>query len=117
VASAPEPATDLLARELLTLLALALLEAQSERGWDLRSGCHLVPEREPMIEIVGRLGNVVATAPAFGLGAIESLAARTADAAGEGLDWRVPPVELVASASQLDLLRRSLGRPVDEAGE
>lgn len=117
VASVSDPGTDLLARELLTLLALALLEAQAERGWDLRSGCHLVPEREPTIEVVGRLGNVVASAPAFGLGAIESLAARTADGAGEGLDWSVPPVELVASASQLDLLRRSLGRPVDETGD
>lgn len=117
VVSAPDPETDLLARELLTLLALALLEAQTERGWDLRSGCHLVPEREPTIEVVGRLGNVVASAPAYGLGVVESLAARTDEAAGRGLDWTVPPIKLVASASQLDLLRRSLGRPVDETGD
>lgn len=117
VASEPDPEEDLAARELLTLLALALLEAQAERGWDLRSGCHLVPETEPMLEVVGRLGRVVASAPAFGLGAIDALAERTAEAAGKGLDWGVPPVELVASASQLDLLRRSLGRPVDETGD
>ena len=117
VGSEPDPARDLVARELLTLLAVALLEAQSERGWDLRSGCQLVPEAEPTIEVVGRLGSVVASAPAFGLGAIDALAERTAVAAGEGVEWDVAPVELVASASQLDLLRRSLGRPVDETGD
>lgn len=117
VMSAPDPQADLLARELLTLLALALLEAQAERGWDLRSGCHLVPESEPTIEVVGRLGDVVGSAPAFGLGAIEALASRTAEAAEEGLGWNVAPVELVASPSQLGLLRHSLGRPVDESGD
>lgn len=113
----PDPAVDLVARELLTLLSLALLEAQAERGWDLRSGCHLVPEGEPGIEVVGRLGAVVGSAPAFGLGAVEALAARTVEAAELGLGWDVPPLELVASPSQLDLLRRSLGRPVDETGD
>lgn len=117
VGAAADPQADLLARELLTLLALSLLEAQAERGWDLRSGCQLVPENEPTIEVIGRLGDVVGSAPAFGLGAIEALASRSAEAADEGLDWSVAPVELVASSSQLELLRRSLGRPVDETGE
>ncbi len=111
------PQADLAARELLGLLALAMLEAQVEAGWDLRSGCHLVPESEPTVEVIGRLGETVASSPLVGLGAVEALADRAQAAIEQGVDWTAPPVELVASRQQLELLKRSLGRPVEESTE
>ncbi len=111
------PQADLAARELLGLLALAMLEAQVEAGWDLRSGCHLVPESEPTVEVIGRLGETVASSPLIGLGAVEALADRAQAAIEQGVDWTAAPVELVASPQQLELLKRSLGRPVEESTE
>ena len=117
VEAASSPEQDLAARELLALLALAMLEAQAEIGWDLRSGCHLVPESDPMIELVDRLGQTIASASIVGLGAVEALADRARTAADVGIAWDVPAVELVASPEQLALLRASIGKPVDESGE
>lgn len=107
--------TDLAARELLVLLSLTMLEAQSETGWDLRSGCHLVPEAEPTIELIGRLGDVVASSPLVGLDAVERLAARSNAAKDAGVLWDTPPHELTASPQQLELLRRSMGLPPEES--
>ncbi len=111
------PEVDLVARELLALLALAMLEAQVEMGWDLRSGCQLIPEAEPTVELVGRHGSAIASAPIVGLGAIEALAERSRTASEEGVVWDVPPIGLVASPEQLELLRRSIGRAVDDSSE
>jgi CRISPR-associated protein Csb1 len=111
------PETDLAARELLALLALVMLEAQVDTGWDLRSGCQLIPEAEPTVELVGRLGTTVASAPIVGLGAVRAFADRSRTAAESGVAWDVPPIELIASPEQLELLRRSIGRPPDESSE
>ena len=117
-AGAPSsPERDLAARELLALLALAMLEAQVETGWDLRSGCQLIPDAEPTVELVGRLGTTLASAPIVGFGAIEALAERSLAAAEVGVVWDVPAIELIASPEQLELLRRSVGRGVDESSE
>jgi CRISPR-associated protein Csb1 len=115
VPSSPE--SDLAARELLALLALAMLEARVETGWDLRSGCQLIPEAEPTVELLGRLGTAIASVPIVGLGAAEVLAERARTAAEVGVVWDLPPIELVASPEQLELLRRSIGRTVDESSE
>lgn len=108
---------DLAARELLVLLALAMLEAQVELGWDLRSGCQLVPDAEPAIELVGRLGSVIASEPLLGFGAVEALADRARAAGEHAISWDVSPIELVASPPQLELLRRSMGLPPAESAE
>ena len=113
----PSPERNLAARELLALLALAMLEAQVETGWDLRSGCQLIPEAEPTVELVGRLGTAIASAPIVGLGAARALAERSRTASEVGVVWDVPPIELIASPEQLELLRRSVGRAVDESSE
>lgn len=113
----PSPEIDFAAREMLALLALAMLEAQTEVGWDLRSGCQLVPESEPTLELIGRLGTTLASTPIVGYGAMDVLADRTRAAAEKGLNWNVLPIELVASSEQLELLRRSLGKPADESSE
>lgn len=117
VEATPSPEADLAVRELLALLALAMLEAQAELGWDLRSGCQLVPERDPTVELVGRLGQTISSTPIVGLGAVEALADRSRTATDVGVAWDIPPVALVTSPEQLALLRASLGKPVDESGE
>jgi CRISPR-associated protein Csb1 len=109
------PERDLAARELLVALALAMLESQVELGWDLRSGCQLVPSEEPTIELVGRLGDVVESRPLHGLGAAQMLDEAIGYAGEHDLDWDVEPLRLVASEEQLKLLRRSLGSA--EGGE
>jgi hypothetical protein len=86
-----------------------MLELQVDAGWDLRSGCQLVPDGEPTVQVIGRLGQVLAEEPLVGLGTVEALAAATARAKQVGLDWDVPPIELIGAPEQLDLLRRSLG--------
>jgi CRISPR-associated protein Csb1 len=106
----PRPERDLAARRLLAALALAMLEAQTALGWDLRSGCQLVPSSEPTIELVGRLGDLVARWPLFELGAEELVADAVKAARAAGLQWETDPLRLQASPQQLKLLRRSLGR-------
>lgn len=110
-----EPEQDLAVRERLALLALAMLEAQVDRGWDLRSGCHLIPEQEPTVDLIGRLGQVVAFAPLFGIGAAERLAQHSANGAVPA--WDVEPIELRASPQQIELLERSLGQAPEEGSE
>lgn len=112
-----DPERDLAARELLVLLAVAMLEAQAELGWELRSGCQLVPESEPTLELIDRLGKVALSAPLLGLGAVEALAARSKQAKAAGVEWDVDGLALEASPQQLELLRRSLGLETDESDE
>lgn len=98
---------DLAARRLLTNLAIAMLEAHAEHGWDLRSGCHLVPVEEPTVELISRVGTVLDSRPLYGLQAWSDLAAEVNHARAVGIDWSIPPLALTASAEQLDLLRAS----------
>lgn len=117
-AEAPSDARrDVAARQLLVLLALAMLEAQVDLGWELRSGCQLVPESEPTLELVDRLGRVAASAPLLALGAVSALAKRTEGAAQHGIRWEVSHIELAASPEQLELLRRSMGLAAEEPDE
>lgn len=111
------PERDLAARMLLATLALTMLEAQTALGWDLRSGCQLVPVAEPTVELVGRLGEVVARWPLFDMRANELCDESIAVARGAGLAWPAAPLTLEASPEQLELLRRSLGRETEDAIE
>ena len=104
---------DVAARGALAMLALTMLEAQTDLGWDLRSGCQLVPAAEPTVELVGRLGDVIAAWPLFELGGAELLAESVTAARTAGLAWDPDPLVLDASQEQLDLLLRSLGRGSD----
>lgn len=101
-------------RLMLGALALRMLALQIENGYDLRSGCLLVPEEEPQVELVGRLGQTVAAWPIVDAPTRELLEAAIDTGREEGLDWSGQSLSLVASADQLELLRRSLQQPVDE---
>lgn len=108
---------DLAARHVLAALALTMLEAQTALGWDLRSGCHLVPIAEPTVELVGRLGESVASWPLFELGAEALLSEAVDRARAAGLMWSPEPLRLTASDEQLELLLRSLHREAHESAE
>lgn len=112
-----DPERDIASRKLLATLALTMLEAQTSLGWDLRSGCQLVPVAEPTVELVGRLGEVVGEWPLLNLRADELIGDLVSAARATGLAWDAEPLRLDASHQQLELLRRSLGREGEEPAE
>lgn len=109
------PARDLAGRKMLTALALRMLALQLDRGYDLRSGCLLVPEEEPTVELVGRLGTPVASWPLITAPVDELLGQAVAEGGEHGLRWDGDDLRLVASDTQLELLRRSLAQDTEAA--
>lgn len=101
---------DVAGRMMLATLALRMLALQVEHGYDLRSGCLLIPEDEPTVELVGRLGKTVASWPLIETPTEELLAQAISAGEEHGLTWKGQTVRLVASDVQLALLRRSLGQ-------
>lgn len=109
------PARDVAGRMMLTALALRMLALQVEHGYDLRSGCLLVPEEEPTVELVGRLGKTVAAWPLISTGTDDLLADAIAAGARQDLSWSGQRIQLTVSDAQLDLLRQSLAGSAAEA--
>ena len=105
-----DPARDVAGRTMLAVLALRMLALQVEHGYDLRSSCLLVPEQEPTIELVGRLGTTVASWPLIAMATDELLSEAIAAGVKHGLEWDARKIELVASDVQLELLRQSLNQ-------
>jgi CRISPR-associated protein Csb1 len=105
-----DDARDVAGRMMLATLALRMLALQVEHGYDLRSGCLLIPEDEPTVELVGRLGKTVASWPLVEMPTEELLAQAILAGEEHGLVWDGQTVRLVASDVQLALLRRSLGQ-------
>jgi CRISPR-associated protein Csb1 len=103
-------ARDVAARTMLGALALRMLALQVEQGYDLRSGCLLVPEDEPTIELVGRLGKQIAAWPLIDASTDDLLELAIASGREHGLSWEGQTIELLASDVQLALLRQSLAR-------
>lgn len=103
-------ARDVAGRLMLAALALRMLAMQVERGYDLRSGCLLVPEHEPTIELVGRLGQTVASWPLIEASTDELLEETISTGADQGLHWDKTELRLSASDEQLELLRQSLAQ-------
>jgi CRISPR-associated protein Csb1 len=99
---------DIAGRVMLAALGLRMLALQVDHGYDLRSGCLLVPDGEPTFELVDRLGQVAVSWPAMSLPTQEILDAAVADGKSNGIDWSEGDISLRASEAQLDLLRQSL---------
>lgn len=112
---AREHERDVAGRMMLAALALRMLVLQVEHGYDLRSGCLLVPEEEPTIELVGRLGKVEAEWPVIQLSSDELLRDAIEQGREHGLRWEGQTINLLASETQLALLRQSLARGEDNA--
>ncbi len=103
-----DPARDLAGRKMLAALALRMLALQLDQGYDLRSGCLLVPEEEPTVELVGRLGQPVASWPVATAPLDDLLDEAVGHGSKHGLRWDGDDLRLVASDTQLELLSRSL---------
>jgi CRISPR-associated protein Csb1 len=103
-----DPERDVAGRTMLAALALRMLALQVEHGYDLRSGCLLVPEEEPTVELVGRLGKVEASWPLIQMRSDELLSDAIEQGRDYGLRWEAQKINLVASDAQLALLRKSL---------
>jgi CRISPR-associated protein Csb1 len=103
-----DPARDVAGRTMLATLALRMLALQVEHGYDLRSGCLLVPEEEPTVELVGRLGRVTASWPLIQMHSEELLSGAIEQGREHGLRWDGQKINLLAGNAQLALLRRSL---------
>jgi CRISPR-associated protein Csb1 len=99
---------DTAGRMMLVTLGLRLLTLQVERGYDLRSGCLLIPEEEPEFELIDRLGKAAAAWPVMELDTAALLEAAKEQGASYGLDWEGGDIQLEAGEVQLELLRRSL---------
>jgi CRISPR-associated protein Csb1 len=109
-----DPERDVAARLMLTTLGLRLLALQVERGYDLRSGCLLVPEEEPAFELLDRLGKTVKSWPVMKTDTAALLEIAKAGGAERGVDWVGGDIHLDASPAQLELLERSLVEPADD---
>jgi CRISPR-associated protein Csb1 len=103
-----DDARDVAGRLMLVALGLRLLALQVERGYDLRSGCLLIPEEEPSFELIDRLGRTVETWSVMEADTAALLEDAKRQGADHGLDWVNGDIRLEASNVQLELLKRSL---------
>src|SRR5690606_1638352 len=102
-----DPERDIAGRALLLALAMRMLALQVERGYDLRSGCLLVPDEEPAFELLDPVAKTTASWPVLGADTAALLDAALADARKTGIRWETPGLRLKASDVQLELLERS----------
>jgi CRISPR-associated protein Csb1 len=99
---------------MLATLAMRMLALQVDHGYDLRSGCLLVPDQEPTFELVDRLGGTRESWPVMALSTDDILVEAVGHGAAHGLDWSDGDLNLRASEAQLDLLRQSLEKADEE---
>lgn len=112
----PDPERDVVGRVMLVALGVRLLGLLLERGYDLRSGCLLVPEEDPQLELVGRLGDVPVSWSLTEIDTRTLLAAAARNGRETGFEWDREPLVLKASPQQLALLGASQLK-ADTAGE
>lgn len=105
---------DLVGRTMLAALAMRMLALQVEHGYDLRSGCLLVPTDDPTVELLNRLGEPIATWPLLEAHTEELVGHAAEEGRRHGLDWSADGLSLVASQPQLELLRQSLAQAPEE---
>lgn len=111
---AVEHERDVAGRGMLAALAMRMLALQVEHGYDLRSGCLLVPTVDPKVELLNGLGDQLATWPLLGTDTNELLGEAAKQGGEHGLDWSTEGLSLAASKPQLELLRQSLAEAPQE---
>ena len=88
-------------------LGLYGLLAQMEAGYNLRSGCDLLPLAEPQLEIIGRSLEEISRVPVTAAAARAALQEALDHAATLGLAWRGEPVTAIADERLVMLVERS----------
>lgn len=104
----PDGDRDIAGRAMLLALGLRMLALQVERGYDLRSGCLIVPEEEPTFELLDALGRTTESWPVMAIDTAGLLTAAVAEGKGHGIDWTQGSINLTASGMQIELLEASL---------
>ena len=88
-------------------LGLYGLLAQMEAGYNLRSGCDLLPLAEPQLEIIGRSLEEISRIPVTAAAARDALQQALDRAATLGLVWREESVTAIADERLVTLVERS----------
>jgi len=98
-------------RVVLAALGLAAIAWKQRAGYDLRSGCLLIPQSEPIIELLSP-----GKSEEFTLSlddASKLLAKAVAEAAEAGLKWKTDPIKLDPSPNLQALIRKSRAKTAE----
>lgn len=98
---------DLAGQTVVVALGLYGLLAQMEEGYNLRSGCDLIPVKAPRLEIIGRTLEEVETYSVTVDGVLQALEQAKGDAKNQGLVWREEPLHATADDVLTTLIQRS----------
>jgi len=102
-----EDASDLTCQTVIAALALFGLIAQMDSGYNLRSGCDLLPEHQPKIEIIGRTLEEIETHE-VNVDEIHKALSEALDIAVEqGFTWRKDTIHAEADERLVTLVERS----------
>jgi CRISPR-associated protein Csb1 len=101
------PARDRAGRSAVVALALYGLLAQMDDGYCLRSGCDLIPVRNPELEVIGRTLEDINTYPIDVDSALAALTMANEKAAQQRLRWRESPLLVEADERLVTLVERS----------
>jgi CRISPR-associated protein Csb1 len=102
-----EPATDDLARTVLSALGLCAATLMREGGCDLRSRCQLIPTQEFVWELLDQPGSRPKTFSLTGDQAIELFNAAVKQARTAGLPWMESELALTPSPQLVALVKKS----------
>jgi CRISPR-associated protein Csb1 len=98
---------DVAGRVATAALGLYAMSAQLDAGFNLRSGCDLIPLSSPVIEIIGRSMDDVSVMEVTKDAALQVLQEALQDAEASGLGWRKETVQAVADERLTTLVVRS----------
>jgi CRISPR-associated protein Csb1 len=88
-------------------LGLYGLIAQMDAGYNLRSGCDLIPLQEPKLEVIGRTLEEVEVHPIDADSALKTLESSLNNAKDHGLEWHDKEVIVEADDRLVTLVERS----------
>ena len=94
-------------RQVVVALTLYGLLAQMDAGYSLRSGCDLIPQQEPAIDIIGRTLSDVRTQKVDVGVAGKLLGSSIARARSLGLAWRSETIKTKAHPDLVRLIEQS----------
>jgi CRISPR-associated protein Csb1 len=107
-------ARDLAGQSAVVALGLFGLLAYMDTGYYLRSGCDLVPQSEPVLEIIGRTLEDIDSIPIDAKAALDTLKTCLKGAEDQKLEWRKTKVMVEADERLVALVERSRKSKVGE---
>jgi CRISPR-associated protein Csb1 len=105
--SSDRPERDLVGQTAIVALGLFGLVAQMDAGYNLRSGCDLIPLRKPKLEIIGRTLEEIQEYAVDSNAALNALKIALNNAKGQGLEWSTKKIVAEADDRLVTLVERS----------